>query len=139
MKISKNKNIFSENFGVLQLCSSSTRAATGDHYPVFCQVQNITFPRKNNTFIGYYRDKSKLDSDAFNDDLFNALNSYFMNLPKITNNNFDVIFNEFTRIILQIIDRHAPIKNFFVGKRNCLKNRGSLKLFWFLLKKTFSV
>ena len=35
-----------------------------------------------------------------------------MNLPKITNNNFDIIFNEFTRIVLQIIDRHAPIKKF---------------------------
>ena len=40
-----------------------------DHYPVFCQVQNITLPRKNNNFIGYYRDKSKFDSDAFNYDL----------------------------------------------------------------------
>ena len=80
-----------------------------DHYSVFCQVQNITLPRKNNNYIGYYRDKSKFDSDAFNYDLFNAINFYFMNLPKITNKNFDVIFNEFTRIVLQIIDRHAPI------------------------------
>ena len=103
-----------------------------DHYPVFCQVQNITLPRKNNNFIGYYRDKSKFDSDAFKYDLFNALNSYFMNLPNTTNNNFDVIFNEFTRVILQIIDRHGPIKKFLVGKRNCLKNCGLLKLFWFL-------
>ena len=51
-----------------------------DDYPVFCQVQNITLPKKNNNFIGYYREKSKFNSDAFNYDLFNALNSYFMNL-----------------------------------------------------------
>ena len=46
--------------------------------------------------------------------------------------NFDVIFNEFIRIALQIIDRHTSIENFLVDKKNCLKNRGSLKLFWFL-------
>ena len=78
-----------------------------DHYPVFCQVHNIMLPRKNNNFIGYYKDKSKFDSDAFNYDLFSALDSYFMILPKITNNNVDKIFSEFTRIVLQIIDKHA--------------------------------
>ena len=30
-----------------------------DHYPVFCQVHNITPSRENNNFIGYYSDKSK--------------------------------------------------------------------------------
>ena len=92
-----------------------------DHYPVFCQVQNIMLPKKNNNFIGYYRGKSKFDSDAFNYDLFNVLNSYFMNLLNTTNNNFDVIFNEFTRIVLQIIDRHAPIKKFSRRQKKLLK------------------
>ena len=84
-------------------------------------MQNITLPRKNNNFIGYYRDKSKLDSDAFNYDLFNALDSYFMNLPEITNNNFDEIFNEFTRIVLLIIDKHAPVKKFSGKQKKLLK------------------
>ena len=91
------------------------------YYPVFCQVHNIALPRKNNNFIGYYRDKSKFDLDAFNYDLFNALDSYFMILPRTTNNNFDVIFNEFTRIVLQIIDRHAPIKKFSRNQKKLLK------------------
>ena len=92
-----------------------------DHYPIFCQVQNITLPRKNNNFIGYYRDKSKFDSDAFNYDLFNALDSYFINLPEITNNNFDEIFNEFTRIVLLMIDKHAPVKKFSGKQKKLLK------------------
>ena len=48
-----------------------------DHYHDYGQVHNITFSRKNNNFIGYYRDKSKFDSDTFNYDLFSALGSYF--------------------------------------------------------------
>ena len=62
----------------------------------------------------------------------------FMNLPEISNNNFDEIFNEYTRIVLQIIDKHAPIKKFSRKQKKLLKNRGLLKLFWFL-KKTCSV
>ena len=56
--------------------------------PYFFQVHNITLSRKSNNFNGYYSDKSKLDSDAFDYDLYSALDSYFMNLPEITNNNF---------------------------------------------------
>ena len=44
-----------------------------------------------------------------------------MNLPKITNNNFDEIFNEFTGIVLQAIDKHGTVMKFFTSKRN-LKN-----------------
>ena len=100
-----------------------------DHYPVFCQVRNITLSQKKNNFIGYYRNKSKFDFDTFNYDLYSAFDSYFMNLLEITNINFDEIFNKFTRIVLQVIDKHAPVKKFLVSKRNCLKNRGSLKPF----------
>ena len=73
-----------------------------DHHPVFCLLHNITLSRKTNNFIGYYREKSKFNSDAFSYDLYSVLDSYFMNLPEITNKNFDKIFNEFTRIVLQL-------------------------------------
>ena len=43
-----------------------------------------------------------------------------MNLPEITNNNFDKIFNEFARIVLLIIDKHTPVKKF--SRKICLKN-----------------
>ena len=95
----------------------------------------MTLPRKDNNFIGYYRDKSKFDSDAFNYNLFNALNSYFINLPKITNNNFDVIFNEFTRIVLQIINRNAPIKKFSRRQKKLLKKRWITKAILVSIKK----
>ena len=78
---------------------------------------------------------SKFDSDAFNYDLFNALNSYFMNLPNTTNNNFDVIFNEFTRIVLQIIDRHAPIKKFSRRQKKLLKKPWIIKAILVSIKK----
>ena len=45
----------------------------------------------------------------------------FVNLLKITNNNFDEIFNEYTCIVLQIIDKHAPVKNFSRKQKKLLK------------------
>ena len=106
-----------------------------DQYPIFCQVQNITLPKKNNNFIGYYRDKSKFYSDAFNYDLFNALNFYFVNLPNTTNNNFDVVFNGFTRIVLQITDRHAPIKKISRRQKKLLKKPWITKALLVSIKK----
>ena len=44
-----------------------------------------------------------------------------MNLPEITNNNFDEIFNEFARIVLLIIDKHTPVKKFSRKQKNLLK------------------
>ena len=44
-----------------------------------------------------------------------------MNLSKITNDNFYEIFNEFTCIVLLIIDKHAPVKNFSCKQKNLLK------------------
>ena len=92
-------------------------------------------PKKKKIFIGYYRDKSKSDSEAFNYDLFNALNSYFMNLRNTTNNNFDVICNEFTRIVLHIIDRHAPIKKFTRRQKKLLKKPWITKAILASIKK----
>ena len=86
-------------------------------------------------FIGYYRDKSKFDSDAFNYDLYSALDSYFMNLPEISNNNFDEIFNKFTCIILQIIDKHALIKKCFLKQKKLLKKPWIAKAILLSIKK----
>ena len=44
-----------------------------------------------------------------------------MNLPKITNDNFDEIFNKFIHVVLQIIDKHAPVKKFSHKQKNRLK------------------
>ena len=49
-----------------------------------------------------------------------------MNLPKITNNNFDEIFNVFTGIVLQAIDKHGTVMKFFY-KQKKLKKRGLQK------------
>ena len=37
-----------------------------DHYPLYCQIGNVPTYKKAEESFGYYRDKSKFDSDTFN-------------------------------------------------------------------------
>ena len=58
-----------------------------------------------------------------------------MNLPKITDNNFDVIFNESRRIFLQIIHRYAAIKIFSCKEKKLLKKPWITKAILVFIKK----
>ena len=50
---------------------------TSDHYPTLCQV-HLTPTRKNaDSTVTFYRDKSKFDSNQFNDELNTSLNDFF--------------------------------------------------------------
>ena len=44
-----------------------------------------------------------------------------MTSPKITNCNFDKIFNKFTCNVFQVIDKHALVKFFLQAKEIALK------------------
>ena len=84
-----------------------------DHYPKLCQV-NLTQTRKNaDSTVTFCRDKSKFDSNQFNDELNTSLNDFFYQLPLLTKDNFNEIFNGFNHLILQVIDRNAPLKKVF--------------------------
>ena len=81
-----------------------------DHYPILCQV-NLTQTSKNaDSTVTFDRDKSKFDSNQFNDELNTSLNAFFIQLLLLTTDNFNEIFNRFNHLILQVIERNAPLK-----------------------------
>ena len=63
------------------------------------------------------------------------MDSYFISLPKITNNNFDKIFPEFTRIVLQVIDKHTPVKKFSHKQNKFFKKPWIIKAILVFIKK----
>ena len=62
-----------------------------------------------------------------------------MNLPEITNNKFNELFNEFTHIVLQVIDKHAPVEKFSRKQKKLLKKPWITKTILVSIKKTCSV
>ena len=70
-----------------------------------------TYKKAEESF-GYYRDKSKFDSDTFNEDLNQTLGNHFSHVLDLTLNNFNNIFNEFYRLISKAISQHAPLKRY---------------------------
>ena len=92
-----------------------------DHYPLYCQIGNVPTYKKAEESFGYYRDKSKFDSDTFNEDLNQTLANYFSSVPDLTRNNFNEIFNEFYRLISKTISQHAPLKRYSRKQRKLLK------------------
>ena len=47
-----------------------------DHYPILCQSQVNTDSKKEDSTVTFYRDKSKFDSNPFNDKLHTFLNDF---------------------------------------------------------------
>ena len=82
-----------------------------DHYPIFCKIG--TLKTKNNnvkTGSGFYRNKSKFDTELFGHDLHFSRQRFFLELPPLTDENFNSIFSDFDKIVSQTIDKHAPLK-----------------------------
>jgi len=100
--------------------------------------------KKKKKFQFLSEKKSKLDANDFNRDLNECLHYYFVHLPEITSDN--KVFDEFINLILQTIDKHAPLKNFSrkqkqkLQKKPCLtkdilnKYSGNPKKTWDILK-----
>ena len=55
------------------------------------------------------RDKSKFNSESYENDLDVALNEYFTHLSPLNNQNYNKIFNNFTLTVSLIINKHAPL------------------------------
>ena len=109
-----------------------------DHYPLYCQISNVPTNKKAEESFGYYRDKSKFDSDStFNEDLYQTLANYFSSVPDLTLNNFNEIFNEFYRLISKTISQYAPLKRYSRRQRKLLKNPWITKGILTSIKKNF--
>ena len=89
-----------------------------DHFIIFCQINKALQAKKPKKKVEYYRDKSKFDADMFCYDLNEALRSFFSHLPALSDDNFNGVFQKFTSLILQIIDKHAPLKKYSRRQKN---------------------
>jgi len=67
-------------------------------------------PTKQAESDNFYRDKSKFNANAYNDDLIEQLSNFFIHLLDITAHNFNQIFNDFITLISRTLDKHAPLK-----------------------------
>ena len=81
-----------------------------DHYPILCAAQNFQHKGKTKLPNIYYRDKSKFNAEKFCEDLDFNLNNFFSNQPALNKENYNLLINHFTRIILSTINTHAPLK-----------------------------
>ena len=80
-----------------------------DHYPILCTVNKprYSIPKFTKTF---YRDKSSFSADSFRNALQADLCNAFSHQPELTKENFNEMFNLFSRTVLTTIDTHAPLK-----------------------------
>ena len=81
-----------------------------DHYPKLRQVNLTQTRKKEDSTVTFYRDKSKFGCNQFNAELNTSLNHFFIQLPLLTKKNFNEIFNRFNHLILQVIDKNAPLR-----------------------------
>ena len=77
---------------------------------MLCQIDAIRSSRKSESRQPFYRNKSKLNPNIFNDNMNDNLNNFFIQLLSMTNENFNEIFNMFVDQIRQIVNKHAPLK-----------------------------
>ena len=90
-----------------------------DHYPILCQIDAIRSSRKSESRQSFFRDKSKFNPNVFNDNVNDNRNDFFIQLPSITNENFNEIFNMFVDQIMQVVNKHAPLKRSLESIKNC--------------------
>ena len=93
-----------------------------DHYPIFCKKGTLMTKNGNvKTESGFYRNKSKFDTELFGQDLNYSLQRFFLRLPPLTDENFNSILSNFAKIVSQTIDKHAPLKSCSRRQRTLLK------------------
>ena len=84
--------------GIFETCN------VRDHYPMFCKIGTLTTKNDNvKTESGFYRNKSKFDTELFDQDLNVSLQKFFLGLPPLTDENFNSILSNFVKIVSQTI------------------------------------
>ena len=92
-----------------------------DHCPILCHVNLTQTRKKADSTLTFYRDKSKFVSHQFNAELNTSLTDFFIQLPLLTKDNFNEIFNRFNHLILQVVDKNAPLKKVSRKQKNLHK------------------
>ena len=96
------------------------RCDISDHYPIFCYVTGHYIKSKPQTSF-LFRNKSQLNADFYCQELNFTVNNFLTNIEALNKNNFDVTFDAFVTLILNVINKHAPIRSLSRTKQklNC--------------------
>ena len=96
------------------------RCDISDHYPIFCYVTGHSIKSKPQTSF-LFRDKSHFKVDPYCEKLNFTISNFLANIKELNKNNFDVKFDAFVTLILNIINKHAPIRRLSRTKQklNC--------------------
>ena len=81
-----------------------------DHFPVFCNINECISLSPSYIFI---RNKSKVDIDAFKQDMQVTLIDLVNKQPSLNVINFNTNFEKFVYSVKSVIDRHRPLKKLF--------------------------
>ena len=84
-----------------------------NHCAIFCLLHILKIKTNVNptNFLLHFRDKSNFQPDLYCYDLHIAL-ELFAEIPQLTTDNYNSVFDKFSKIVLQTIDKNAPIKHF---------------------------
>ena len=91
------------------------------------------------TESGFYRNKSRFDTELFGQDLNFFLQRFFRGLPPLTEENFNSIFSNFIKIVSQTIDKHTPLKSCSRRQHRLLKKPWITKRILISLRKKNSM
>ena len=91
------------------------------------------------TKSGFYRNKSKFDTELFGQDLNFSLQRFFLGLPPLTDENFNSIFNGFVKIVSQTINKHAALKSCSCQQRRLPKKPWITKGILISIRKKISM
>ena len=79
-----------------------------NHYPVFCTISNLTLKISYKpTFRHFF---SMFNADDFCNHLNNEINSFFLTISFIDEDNFDDIFDQFLQLLPNATTLYAPMK-----------------------------
>ena len=95
----------------------------GHHYAIFCLIHNLNIKTNKNptNFPLYFRGKSNFQPDLCCYDLHIALKLFFAEIPQLTTDNCNSVFDKFCNIVLVTIDKHAPLKRYLRRQKKTIK------------------
>ena len=81
-----------------------------DHYPVFVSIDKLKSCNATPTEQIVFRNRRNFQADQYCNDLESNLNQLFAGFPFIDASNVNDIFSKFMEMLIQITNKHAPLK-----------------------------
>ena len=104
--------------GVLEQIGSSPKESS-DHFPTFVIASGLS--KITNRDSALYRSMKIFNAEEFDDEVSYELAPFFNSIELLTYENINFNFSNFIAKFKHVIDKHAPLKNFYGGKKSQLQ------------------